>query len=209
MKTLILAAGLGLGLCSAAFAAETPEVSLTDIPSGAYVMDNTHTSLNWKVSHFGLSRYTARFTRFTVDLNFDAQSPEKSSLSVSIDPTSIRTDFPNPEKEDFDQTLAKGDKWFNADKFPAITYRATGITRTGKNTGTISGNMTMLGKTLPVSIDVTLNGAYAKHPMAGDPTIGFSGHGTLKRSDWGLSTFVPMVGDEVEFFIEAEFHKAP
>ncbi len=184
-------------------------VSLADIPSGAYNIDMSHASLTWKISHFGLSNYTARFTSFDVDLNLDAGKPEQSTLAVTIDPTSIRTDYPNPEKTDFDGELANGEQWFNAGEFSKITYKATGIERTGDNTGVITGDFTMLGKTHPVSMHVTLNGAYAKHPMAGRPAVGFSGHGKLKRSNWGLVAYVPFIGDEIEFFIEAEFGKAP
>ena len=215
MKTLITAASVLVLLLGPAQAAHSAQgaapaaVSLQGMPSGPYTLDPSHASLNWKVSHFGLSHYTARFTRFDVNLNFDAQNPQNSTLEVSIDPTSIQTNYPWPQKEDFDATLANDAQWFNASQYPAITFRATGLTRTGPNTGTMTGDMTMLGQTHPVRMDVTLNGAYVKHPMAGDPALGFSAHGVLKRTDWGLAAYVPFVGDAVEFFVESEFHKKP
>ena len=211
MTILSLAASALALLLAPAHGAQSAQkaVSLDGIPSGAYTLDPSHASLNWKVSHFGLSHYTARFLRFDVKLDFDAQKPENSTLEVRIDPTSIQTNYPWPEKEDFDATLANSAQWFNAAKYPAITFKASGIKRTGPNTGIVTGAMTMLGQTHPVSMEVTLNGAYAKHPMAGDPALGFSAHGVLKRSDWGMTAYIPFVGDAVEFIVESEFHKKP
>ncbi len=211
MPILIAALSVLAMLLSPAQAATSGQkaVSLEGMPSGAYTLDPSHASLNWKVSHFGLSHYTARFLHFDVKLNFDAQNPENSTLEVSIDPKSIQTNYPWPEKEDFDATLANSEQWFNAPKYPAITYKATGIRRTGPNTGIVTGDMTMLGQTHPVSMEVTLNGAYTKHPMAGDPALGFSARGVLKRSQWGMTAYVPFVGDEVTFIIESEFHQKP
>ncbi len=218
MKKLIMLASAMLLLSTTASAheahkkaanAQSATVSLTDIPSGAYDIDMSHSSLTVRLNHFGLSNYTARFTKFDVDLNFDAAEPQNSTLSVQIDPTSIRTHFPNPEEEDFDAVLANDEKWLNAPAFSQISFKATGIELEGDNTGTITGDMAMLGQTKSITMHVTLNGAFAKHPMVGNPAIGFSAHGSLNRSDWGLNTFVPIVSDAVEFIIEAEFYKAP
>jgi len=60
----------------------------------------------------------------------------------------------------------------------------------------------------PLTLDVTFNGGYEKMPMMNIPAMGFSATGTLKRSNWGLTSYVPMIGDDVELLIETEFHKA-
>lgn len=192
-----------------AFAEDTKSPArLEGIPSGEYVMDNTHASLVWKINHFGLSNYTARFGQFDAKLDFDAQNPQNSSLSVTINPLSIKTGHPEDHKTDFDAKLSLGEAWFNGNKFPEITFEATGITKTGADTGTITGDLSMLGISKPVSFNVTLNGAFTKHPIAGDAALGFSGHGVLNRSEWGITNYIPNLADEVEFFIEVEFHKA-
>ncbi len=207
MKTLITAASLFLAGPALALAANNAP-AMSPVFSGAYKMDKTHASLTWKVQHMGLAYYTARFTDFDIDLNFDAAHPEKSTLVAVINPASVRTDYPYPEKEDFDKVLANDAKWFNAGAFPKITFTATDITLTGDHTGKVTGDLNFLGVTKPVTLNVTLDGSHEKRPFAGVPTMGFSANTTIKRSDWGLTTYAPsIVGDEVQIIIEAEFIK--
>ncbi|MDX1974075.1 MAG: YceI family protein [Rickettsiales bacterium] len=203
IKKMILAASLA---CLPILAcAQTPA---NEMPAGDYQLDKTHASLTWKVSHMGLSNYTARFTRMDATLNFDPKDPTKSKLVATVDPTSVRTDYPNADKKDFDAELAKGETWFNAGKFPEIKFVSTSIDKTGEKTGKVHGNLTFLGVTKPLTLDVTFNGAYAQKPMVNTPGIGFSATAKLKRSDWGFSTYIPTLGDEVTLLIEVEFDKA-
>ena len=174
-----------------------------DMPSGTYKLDKTHASLTWKVSHLGLSKYTARFTDFDASIQFDANNITQSQVTATINPASVKTDYPHPEKKDFDQKLT-GKQWFNAEAFPAITFTSTQATRDG-NSGTITGDLTFLGVTKAVTLHATFNGAYAAKPFSENPALGFSAHTTIKRSDWGFDTYVPSIGDEVEIVIEAEF----
>ncbi|MEM7619926.1 MAG: YceI family protein [Pseudomonadota bacterium] len=184
--------------------AQTP---YKDMPKGVYNIDETHASVTWKVSHLGLSNYTARFTKFDADLTFDPAKPEDSKLVATIDPTSIATDYPYAEKKDFDKKLVEGKEWFNSKNFPKITFESSKIEKTGDNKGTMTGNLTFLGVSKPITFDVTFNGAMAQQPFSKKPTLGFSAEGTLKRSDWGMATYVPNIGDEVKVIIEAEFAK--
>ncbi len=204
IKPLMMTAALLL-TPAAAMAQMTP---LAEMPSGAYTLDKSHASVTWKVSHLGLADYTARFAKMDATLEFDAKDPTKSKLVATVDPTSIRTDYPNAAEKDFDKKLAQGDEWFNAGKFPEIKFESTKVEKTGEKTGKVHGNLTMLGVTKPLVLDVTFNGAYIKKPFADVPGLGFSATTKLKRSDWGFSTYVPNIGDEVEVLIEVEFHKA-
>jgi polyisoprenoid-binding protein YceI len=190
-------------LSSAAAVAATKPV-VVDAPSGTYAIDLTHASIIWKVSHMGLSKYPARFTKFDGTLEFDAAKPENSKLSVNIDPTSVRTEFPEKDKKDFDAELATGPDWFNSAGFPKITYVSKSIVRTGPSTANIIGDLTFLGVTKPVTLQAKYNGSMKKHPFSGQPMLGFSATGKLKRSDFGMAKFIPMVGDEVVLDIEAE-----
>jgi polyisoprenoid-binding protein YceI len=185
----------------AAVAATKPVV---DAPSGTYIIDLTHASIIWKVSHFGLSKYPARFTKFDGTLEFDAAKPETSKLTVNIDPASVRTEYPNKDKKDFDGELATGKDWFNSVGFPKITYVSKSIVRTGPATANIIGDLTFLGVTKPVTLQATYNGSMKKHPFTGQPMLGFSASGKLKRSDFGMAKYIPTVGDEVTLDIEAE-----
>lgn len=178
-----------------------------EMPAGVYAIDKTHASLIWKVSHLGLSDYTARFTSFDAEFNFDPAKPEASTLSVSVDPTSIETDYPNAEEKDFDKKLVEGEDWFNAGAHPKIEFKSNAIEMTGENTANVTGDLMFLGVTKPVTLNVTLNGAMIEQPFSKKPTFGFSATGTIKRSEWGMETYVPNIGDEVHIVIEAEFAK--
>ncbi|MCA3244504.1 MAG: YceI family protein [Alphaproteobacteria bacterium] len=183
----------------------------SELPAGAYTLDKTHASLTWKVSHLGLANYTARFTDFDAKLTLDPKNPAAARVEATINPLSVETDYPNAAEKDFDKELATGAQWFNATKFPTITFKSTKVELTGANTATITGNLTMLGVTKPVTLAATFNGGYTQKPFApeGVAGIGFSATGTIKRSDWGLATYVPAVGDSVQIILETEFHSAP
>jgi polyisoprenoid-binding protein YceI len=177
------------------------------LPAGTYKMDLAHSSLTWKVNHFGLSNYTARFSRFDAILDIDPARPESAKLLVTVDPTSIRTDYRSAEGRDFDKELGDGEKFFNAKKFTRIIFSSTWVERTGGTTARVTGDLTMLGVTKPLTIEVTLNDA-KPHPISGVPALGFSGIVKLKRSDFNMTFMLPLVGDEVTLLIEAEFLKS-
>jgi polyisoprenoid-binding protein YceI len=234
MRTFLLSvSALALVACGAPSASEaapaTPETSTAETtagpadapapelgPAGTYDLDPTHASLTWKVNHFGLSNYTARFTGISGTLVFDPENLPASVLEVTVDPASVETDYPfdfkasHPDSpfDTFDQEISESDAYFNATAFPTITFKSTDITQTGPNTGTVTGDLTFRGVTKPVTLDVTYNGT-ASFPWAPDqPKIGFSATGSLKRSDFGMDIMVPSLGDEVDLLIEVEFAKA-
>jgi len=220
MRLILLGVALAMAACSPqtpqapekaapAAAPEAPPVKNT-APPGAYSLDKSHGSLNFRVNHMGLSRYTARFTRFDAKLQFDPANPAAMSVTATIDPRSMQTNYPDP-KLDFDAELA-GPSWLNAAKFPDITFQSIKVEVTGANTARVTGDLSLHGVTRPVTLETTFNGGLA--PNAMDPAgarIGFSAHGTLKRSEFGLAYGIPApgssfgVGDEVEVIIEAEF----
>lgn len=177
------------------------EAATKPAPSGTYVSDPAHTSLTWRISHFGLSNYTARFSTVSANLAWDAENPAQSKLSVSIDPTSVKTDFPFPQVEDFDGKIGTTPD-FLAGK--PISFEAKNITLTGENTGTVSGDLTFRGETHPVTLDIRFNGSVAEHPMDKLPRLGFSATGIVKRTDWGLDFAVPALGEDVALQIETE-----
>lgn len=199
---------LALGLLIAPASARAEMTPVSEMPAGVYNLDKSHATMLWKVNHVGLSDYIGRFTDFTVDLDFDPAAPENSSLNVSVNPLSLATDYPYPEKKDFSKQLATDEQWLNAGAFPKIEFVSTSIEKTGDNTGVVTGDLTFLGVTKPLSLDVVFNGAYLEKPFASVPALGFSATGVLKRSDWGLDTYVPSIGDEVELEIEVELHHA-
>lgn len=178
-----------------------------EMPAGAYTLDDTHASLTWQVSHIGLSNYTARFTDIDAEIDYNPDDITKSVVTANINPASLKTDFPYPEKKDFDKKLIKGEDWFNASKFPHIKFKSTKIEMTGEKTAVMTGNLTFMGVTKPVSLNVVLNGAYKVQPFSQKPALGFSATGSITRSEFGMATYVPNIGDEVNLILEMEFEK--
>lgn len=180
-------------------------VKIEAMPAGLYKMDPTHASLTWKVDHMGMSKYTARFKKFNIDLLFNNLDVTKSRVKAAVNPMSVETDYPDLEKKDFNKELSEGKQWLNSEQFPEITFNSTKVEITGNNTGKLTGDLTFLGVTKPVTFDITLNKPMGNHPFANKPALGFSATGSIKRSDFGLNTYIPTVGDEVQIIIEAEF----
>jgi polyisoprenoid-binding protein YceI len=177
------------------------------VPAGAYTIDKAHTSLIFRVSHLGFSNYTGRFEKVDAKLQFDPANPADSRITVNIDPRSIESDN---APAGFLDTL-RGAQWLNTAKFPDMMYRSTRVARTGGNNLRIQGDLTLHGVTRPVALD----GGYTGHPMDPHARIGFSAHGTFKRSDFGIALGIPAPGttmgvsDDVEVIIETEFSGPP
>ncbi|MBT0587819.1 YceI family protein [Alteromonas oceanisediminis] len=204
LPKIVIVATLSLtGCISWVFAKST----FNEMPSGEYTVDLTHASIVWKVSHLGLSDYTARFADFDASITFDANNIEKSTVTATINPMSIQTAYPNADEKDFDNILATDEAWFNAGKFANITFRSTGIDMLTEQRAEMSGELTFLGVTKPVTLDVEFNGAMQRQPFSGKPTMGFSATTTINRSEWGMTKYVPNIGDSVDVMIEGEFIK--
>ena len=175
---------------------------LSHSPSGTYALDPHHASLVWKINHLGYSHLVGRFDTMEGTLKLDAQAPEKSTLYILVNPASISTHV-----SALDAQLVK-DPFFNAKKFPKITFVSRRITLTGPQTGTIEGDVTLLGVTKPIALQAKLVGA-GMNPFAKAETVGFSATGSLKRSDFGLTAYAEAVGDVVDLQIDAEFDMKP
>jgi polyisoprenoid-binding protein YceI len=179
--------------------------AFNDMPAGEYKVDLSHASIVWKVSHLGLSNYVARFTEFDAAIDYNASDIEKSQVTVSINPMSIQTAYPNAAEKDFDSVLATEKSWFNASTYSSINFVSTSIDMTTENTAVMKGNLTFLGVTKDVLLDVVFNGAMIKQPFSGKPTMGFSATTSIERSEFGMSKYVPSIGNNVEIMIEGEF----
>jgi len=88
-----------------------------DMPEGEYVVDLSHASVVWKVSHLDLSNYVARFADFEASIDYDPSDITKSKVTAKINPMSIQTAYPNAKEKDFDRILATDERWFNAGEF--------------------------------------------------------------------------------------------
>lgn len=162
-----------------------------------YAFDLPHTSISFYVNHLGVSYSTGRFTGFDGSFLFDEEKPENSSVDVTIHTNSLEM-----LDEKWNEHL-KGPDFFNVAQFPDMTFKSVKVEKTGEKTAKLTGDLTLLGVTRPVILDVTLNGI-AAHPMKGNPIIGFSVTGIIQRSEFGMTYGIPMVGDDVSLRIEVE-----
>lgn len=175
-------------------------------PAGVYVSDKTHTSITWKGLHNGLSWYSARFTGFTISVEFNEADVARSKVTATIDPKSIETDYartrPAGNTTDFNNELATGERFLNGGKFPQISFASTTISKTGPKAGKMTGNLTFLGVTKPVTLDVTYVG-HRDDPRLQKHRIGLQAVGTFNRSTFGMP-IGGSLGDEILLEINAE-----
>jgi polyisoprenoid-binding protein YceI len=177
------------GLLGAAMSAQAAPVT--------YQLDPGHTMVLFTWNHFGFSNPTANLGISDGTLVFDQQNPSKSSVQVTMPLSNLDTHVTALDKH------LKEPDFFDADKFPTASFKSTSVQSLGGNHYKITGDLTVHGVTKPVVLNATLNKS-GKHPMTGQPAIGFNATGTLKRSDFGLGAYVPNVSDEIKLDITTE-----
>lgn len=165
--------------------------------SRTYTMDPGHTQVMFTWSHFGFSNPTANFNTVKGTLTYDPAHPSKSSVQVTMPVSSLDTHVPA-----LDEHL-KGADFFNAARYPEITFKSTRVVPEGKGRLEVIGNLTVHGKTHPVTLHATLN-KIGMQPMMKMPAVGFAATGTLKRSWFGVDKYVPMVSDTIHLRITVE-----
>lgn len=193
MRTILSAAALTATMVLATPAAVAePET---------YVIDDEHFSMSFEVSHIGYAPVMGMFRDVEGKFQYDEETKQLTSGTLTFKSKSV---FTNHGKRD--DHLRKDD-FLNSSKFPDITFEVTGFETTGENTGIVTGDLTLLGKTRPVDVDVTLNKS-AEYPIGHeDYTLGMTAETTIKRSEWGMTYGIDenLVGDEVRlrFGLEA------
>jgi polyisoprenoid-binding protein YceI len=212
---LVLAAACATGDEPAA-RAEAPAMELArdpavtrvaaDMPAGEYALDPRHTSVLWRIRHWGLSTYTGRFDTVSGALNFDAASPAQSSVSARIPLASISTGLLNRAGERaFDRDIAA---YLGAAANPDIVFESRRVEVTSATTGRIHGDLSFNGQTHPVTLETVFEGGRVI-PTSSRPTLAFTARTIIRRSQW-LAGTPPLhnsasPGDEVEIIISAEF----
>jgi len=170
------------------------------VAAGSYALETHHARILFAVSHMGFSTWYGDFSGAAGSLTLDPKNPAAARLEVSIPVSSVSTTNATLDAE------LKSPAWFDAAKFPAIAFKSTKITRTGPATAEVAGDLTFHGVTRPVTLEAAFK-ASGVNPMDKAYTIGFAVTGRLKRSDFGVTTYVPLIGDEVELTISAPFEK--
>lgn len=166
--------------------------------SGSYTTDPGHRYITFTYSHGGFSSPWLRWRDWEGTLDWNKDDPAASSVNVTIDAASIDTGV-----DEFDGHL-RGERFFDVENHPEITFVSTSVKKTNDTTGTITGDLTIKGITKPATLDVVFNdGVFDQRNNR--YKLGFSGTTTVKRSDYGVDLFAPTVSDEVEIIIETEF----
>lgn len=197
-SSLLLAAALSLATAAPAVAQ-----SVTDpakVTAGTYAIEPGHTQIGFSVLHFGFTWYSGAFSNVSGKLSLDPKKPSASELSVTIPIASVQTtsDKLTAELKDAD--------WFDAAKFPDATFVATSVVPDAKGEATLIGNLTLHGVTKAETLKVKFLGA-GVNPIDHKYTVGFDAAGTIKRSDFGVTKYVPYVGDVVRLHIAGAFEK--
>lgn len=161
-----------------------------------FKIDPKHTSVTWQTSHFGFSNPSGKFNKIDGTIVLNEADLSKTKVNTTIHMDGIVTGI-----EKFDTHLKSKD-FFDIAKFPISKFESNDIKIENKS-GTMLGNLTLHGVTKPVTLNLTVN-KIDMSPVLNKKTAGFSAKGTIKRSDFGMKTYLPGVGDEVSLLIEAE-----
>ncbi len=162
-----------------------------------YKLDPNHTDVIAQWSHFGFSNPSAHFGQADGTLVYDAANVSKSSVQVTLPLSGLNSFIPK-----FDEHL-RGTDFFDAAKYPNVTFKSTKVESAGKDKLKVTGDLTIKDKTKSVVLDVTLN-KIGEQAMKKTQAIGFDATATVKRSDFGVDMATPAVSDEVKLRITTE-----
>jgi polyisoprenoid-binding protein YceI len=163
-----------------------------------YQFDPDHSQAVFEYTHMGFSTSTGIINGLTGKVVLDADKPAESSVEATVPLSGLHS-----VSSELDGHLF-GEKFFNTDKATAVaTFKSTKVELDGEKKAKVTGDLTIKGITKPVVLDVTLNKA-GEHPMKKVPAIGFDATATVKRSDFGVGAYAPMVSDEVALKITTE-----
>ena len=166
-----------------------------------YDIDTSHTQVIFSWNHFGFSNPSASLEKISGDFQFDAADITKSSISVTLPLDGLHTGVPK-----LDEHLKSAD-FFEAAKYPDITFKSTKVEKTGANGLKIVGDLTIHGVTKPVTLNAKIN-KIGENPMMKKASAGFDATTTIKRSEFGVDKYVPNVSDEIPVRITFDSHAA-
>jgi polyisoprenoid-binding protein YceI len=161
-----------------------------------YVLDPAHTQVAFSIDRFGFNRVLGRFEDISGEVVLDEANPANSSVRATIQVASV--DSGNDTRD----SHLREPRWLNAAQFPTMEFRSTSVRLTGERTAEVIGELTLLGRSHPVTLAVTLN-QIADSPSNRRRSAGFSATGSLTRSTWGSTLAQNLIGDEVSITIEA------
>lgn len=160
-----------------------------------FTLDPAHTQVAFSIDRMGFNRVLGRFDAIAGEVIIDQAAPERSSVTATIQTASLTSG--NATRDEH----LKSDRWLNVAAHPTMEFRSTSVRVIEENHAEVVGNLTLMGQTHPVTLDVRLNQIGAGRN--GGQQAGFSATGTIQRSQFGLTTAVPAIGDAVTIEIQA------
>lgn len=161
-------------------ATTTSETTLT----GDYDIDASHSRIGFATKHAMVATVRGQFTGYRAEVHLDEENPAASTIRLEID-----TDTVDSRNADRDAHLRSPD-FFDVENFPTIVFQSTKVEKTDDDVYALIGDLTIKGKTLPVSVDFELTGT-TTDPW-GNFRLGFEGRTTVNRRDWGLEWNMPL-----------------
>ena len=183
-------------LAAALFTATATFAGIASAAPVTYELDSTHSLQSYSYRHMGLSFASGRFDKTTGTITLDTAA-KTGSADISIDVGSLNTGVAK-----LDEHLKSKD-FFEADKYPTITFKSSSFKFSGDKLSSVTGDLTVHGVTKPVTLTVT-SFACIDHPMKKVPACAANAEATIKRSEFGVGNYVPMVSDEVKLSLEVE-----
>jgi len=161
-----------------------------------YTVDDSHSSVTFKISHLGISEVHGRFDDMAGTFEIDKDDPGKCSFTLTVKTESVDTN--NKKRDDH----LRSPDFFNVKQFPAITFKSTKVALAKDKSYVVTGDLTMHGETKPISFNLK-GGKEVEFPK-GTKRIGFTTELTLKRSEFGMDKMAPAIGDDVQISIGLE-----
>ena len=184
LRLVVLALALSLG--------SGPAEAAEDM----YVIDKGHSTLQFKISHLGISYTYGRFNDFNGSFKFDKDNPAGCAIEIDVSTESIDSNDEGRDKH------LRGEEFFHCEKFPSMSFKSTKVEKAGDKTYRVTGDLTILAVTKSVTLRMEKIGE-GKGPY-GNYRMGFEGNLRIKRSDFGMKAMIPMVGDEVQLTLGIE-----
>jgi len=179
----------------------TSALAVTTLASAAlptqWQLDNSHTRVGFEVEHLGFSTTMGRFDKVDGSLSYNIKAPDKTQMQFTIETDSIDTAWDARDKH------LKTDDFFDVEKYPTMTFKSTQVNFINPQQAKVTGDFTLLGKTKPLTLDVTLK-KIATSPVTKEPVIGFRATGNIDRAAYGMTTFADGITTNVPIQIDGE-----
>jgi polyisoprenoid-binding protein YceI len=167
---------------------------------GTYKVEPAHTQIMFRVDHMGFSYFTGVFSGASGSVTLVPGKPAAMKLSVSVPVSSVLTTSPKLDEE------LKEPDWLDAAKYPTMSFVSTSVKMTGPKSADVTGTLTLHGVSKPEILHAIFVGS-GVNILSHNETAGFQIAGTIKRSDFGVSKYVPLISDDVQLIIAAAFEK--